>query len=47
MSKAISIFLFVLVLAVLLLAIFNTEVPTNCWDKYQTEYEAITNCEKH
>ena len=19
----------------------------NCWDKYQTEYEAITNCERH
>jgi hypothetical protein len=21
--------------------------PTNCWDQYQTEYEAILNCEKH
>lgn len=21
------------------------KMPENCWDKYTTEYEAITNCE--
>lgn len=24
-----------------------TQAPTNCWDKYQTERDAIMHCEEH
>lgn len=25
----------------------NVQSPVNCWDQYQTENEAILNCENH
>jgi hypothetical protein len=25
----------------------SSQGPTNCWDQYQTENEAILNCENH
>jgi hypothetical protein len=34
--------------ALILLAIaISSKPPENCWDKYQTEDEAIMNCESH
>ena len=25
----------------------TTQAPTNCWDNYNTEYDAIMHCEEH
>jgi hypothetical protein len=27
--------------------IYMTTAPTNCWDNYQTENDAIMHCEEH
>jgi hypothetical protein len=35
-------------IALIMLAIaISSTPPENCWDKYQTEDEAIMNCESH
>lgn len=39
-----------LVLIVFIISLFfdwTENLVENCWDKYQTEQEAITHCEKH
>jgi hypothetical protein len=50
-SRTLSIFLWSFVLALLWIGISSNDgrnvVPTNCWDSYQTEDEAIKNCERH
>jgi len=43
---AFSVTLWGLVLTVLIVALSSVE-RENCWDKYQTEDEAIMNCESH
>jgi hypothetical protein len=48
-NKPLLIFIWAFVITILWIGISSgggKTVPENCWDKYQTEYEAITNCEK-
>ena len=35
------------ILAVVGIIISITQAPTNCWDNYQTENDAIMHCEEH
>jgi hypothetical protein len=36
----------VLIILVGIFSFFGQNPVENCWDKYQTEFEAITNCER-
>ncbi len=36
----------VLIILVGIFSFFGQNSVENCWDKYQTEFEAISNCEK-
>lgn len=53
MNKPLVIFLWVFVITLVLVGASSnggmnpTPTPTNCWDNYQTEDEAIRNCERH
>jgi hypothetical protein len=50
-NKVLLIFIWVVALALLWGGISSNGgrnvVPTNCWDSYQTEDEAIKHCERH
>jgi type II secretory pathway component PulL len=35
------------IVGTVLTMIIQAHIPSNCWDKYKTEQQAILNCEKH
>jgi hypothetical protein len=36
----------VVIILVAIFSFFGQDSVKNCWDKYQTEFEAISNCEQ-
>jgi len=35
------------IIVTVLTMIIQAHIPSNCWDKYKTEQQAILNCENH
>ncbi len=47
MSTPVKIAWWLFAIALIWIGAASGQGPTNCWDQYQTEKEAILNCENH